>query len=152
MEIREEGEQARFLSLLYGEIVPYRGGAGGARCTLASAGHPLPLVLGADGAVRVAAAPQMLLGVVEDAAYVSESFDLCPGETLVCVTDGVTERRCGRRLFDDEDGLASALAGAAGRSADAIAEHIRRTVHAFGPTPPDDDLALMVLQAAGCGG
>ncbi len=152
VEIREEGEQARFLSLLYGEIVPYRGGAGGARCTLASAGHPLPLVLGADGAVRVAAAPQMLLGVVEDAAYVSESFDLCPGETLVCVTDGVTERRCGRRLFDDEDGLASALAGAAGRSADAIAEHIRRTVHAFGPTPPDDDLALMVLQAAGCGG
>ncbi|GGW90614.1 ATP-binding SpoIIE family protein phosphatase [Streptomyces noursei] len=149
VEIREEGEQARFLSLLYGEIVPYRGGDGGARCTLASAGHPLPLVLGVDGAVRVAAAPQMLLGVVEDASYVSESFDLCPGETLLCVTDGVTERRCGRRLFDDEDGLASALAAATGRSAEAIAEHIRRTVHAFGPTPPDDDLALMVLQAAG---
>ncbi|MFF2811871.1 SpoIIE family protein phosphatase [Streptomyces sp. NPDC058000] len=149
VEIREEGEQARFLSLLYGEIVPYRGGSGGARCTLASAGHPLPLVLGADGAVRVAAAPQMLLGVVEDASYVSESFDLCPGETLLCVTDGVTERRCGRRLFDDEDGLATALAATAGQSAEAIAEHIRRTVHAFGPTPPDDDLALMVLQAAG---
>ncbi|MFI1201853.1 SpoIIE family protein phosphatase [Streptomyces sp. BHT-5-2] len=149
VEIREEGEQARFLSLLYGEIVPYRGGAGGARCTLASAGHPLPLVLGADGAVRVVAAPQMLLGVVEEAAYVSESFDLCPGETLLCVTDGVTERRCGRRLFDDEDGLVSALAATAGRSAEAIAEHIRRTVHAFGPTPPDDDLALMVLQAEG---
>ncbi|MEU7641014.1 SpoIIE family protein phosphatase [Streptomyces sp. NPDC039016] len=149
VEIREEGEQARFLSLLYGEIVPYPGGSGGARCTLASAGHPLPLVLGADGAVRVAAAPQMLLGVVEDATYVSESFDLCPGETLLCVTDGVTERRSGRRLFDDEDGLATALAAAAGQSAEAIAEHIRRTVHAFGPTPPDDDLALMVLQAAG---
>ncbi|QHC21125.1 SpoIIE family protein phosphatase [Streptomyces sp. GS7] len=148
VEIREEGEQARFLSLLYGEIVPYRGGAGGARCTLASAGHPLPLVLGADGAVRVVAAPQMLLGVVEDAAYVSESFDLRPGETLLCVTDGVTERRSGRRLFDDEDGLAQALAAAAGQGAEDIAEHIRRTVHAFGPTPPDDDLALLVLQAA----
>ncbi len=152
VEIREEGEQARFLSLLYGEIVPYGGGTGGARCTLASAGHPLPLVLGTDGAVRVVAAPQMLLGVVEEAVYVSESFDLRPGETLLCVTDGVTERRCGRRLFDDEDGLAGALAATAGRSAEAIAEHIRRTVHAFGPTPPDDDLALMVLQAAGGGG
>ncbi|WP_405838273.1 SpoIIE family protein phosphatase [Streptomyces platensis] len=151
VEIREEGEQARFLSLLYGEIVPYPGGSGGARCTLASAGHPLPLVLGTDGAVRVVAAPQMLLGVVEDAAYVSESFDLCPGETLLCVTDGVTERRSGRRLFDDEDGLATALAAGAGLGATALADHIRRTVHAFGPTPPDDDLALLVLQASAPG-
>ncbi|MGW3010823.1 SpoIIE family protein phosphatase [Streptomyces sp. NPDC001219] len=151
VEIREEGEQARFLSLLYGEIVPYPGVRSGARCTLASAGHPLPLVLGTDGAVRVVAAPQMLLGVVEDAAYVSESFDLCPGETLLCVTDGVTERRSGRRLFDDEDGLATALAAGAGLGATALADHIRSTVHAFGPTPPDDDLALLVLQASGPG-
>ncbi|MFJ9851748.1 SpoIIE family protein phosphatase [Streptomyces sp. NPDC101150] len=149
VEIRDEGEQARFLSLLYGEIVPYHGGSGGARCTLASAGHPLPLVLGADGAVRVVAAPQMLLGVVEDAAYVSESFDLCAGETLLCVTDGVTERRSDGRLFDDEDGLTTALAACTGLGATAIAEHIRSTVHAFAPTPPDDDLALLVLQAAG---
>lgn len=151
VEIREEGEQARFLSLLYGEIVPYPGGSGGARCTLASAGHPLPLVLGADGTVRVVAAPQMLLGVVEDAAYVSESFDLCPGETLLCVTDGVTERRSGRRLFDDEDGLATTLAAGVGLCATDLADHIRNTVHAFGPIPPDDDLALLVLQAAGPG-
>ncbi|UQA95442.1 SpoIIE family protein phosphatase [Streptomyces halobius] len=148
VELRDEGEQARFLSLLYGEIVPYQGGSGGARCTLASAGHPLPLVLGVDGAVRVAAAPQMLLGVVEDASYVSESFDLCPGETLLCVTDGVTERRSGRHQFDDEDGLAKALAATAGRGATAIAEHLRNAVHAFAPNPPDDDLALLVLQAA----
>ncbi|MGX7759122.1 SpoIIE family protein phosphatase [Streptomyces angustmyceticus] len=151
VEIRDEGEQARFLSLLYGEIVPYPGGSGGARCTLASAGHPLPLVLGTDGTVRIVAAPQMLLGVVEDAAYVSESFDLCPGETLLCVTDGVTERRSGRRLFDDEDGLATTLAGGAGLNATDLADHIRNTVHAFGPVPPDDDLALLVLQAAGPG-
>ncbi|MFH8632770.1 SpoIIE family protein phosphatase [Streptomyces lydicus] len=149
VEIREEGEQARFLSLLYGEIVPHPGASGGARCTLASAGHPLPLVLGTDGTVRVVAAPQMLLGVVQDATYVSESFDLCPGETLLCVTDGVTERRSGRRLFDDEDGLATALAAGAGLDATALADHLRNTVHAFDPTPPDDDLALLVLKAAG---
>lgn len=93
----------------------------------------------------------MLLGVVEDAAYVSESFDLCPGETLLCVTDGVTERRSGRRLFDDEDGLATTLAAGVGLCATDLADHIRNTVHAFGPIPPDDDLALLVLQAAGPG-
>ncbi|MFH9420840.1 SpoIIE family protein phosphatase [Streptomyces sp. NPDC017529] len=147
VELRDEGEQTRFLSLLYGELVPNTDGTAGARCTLASAGHPLPLVLGADGTVRTAAAPQMLLGVVEETSYESETFDLAPGETLLCVTDGVTERRSGDRLFDDDDGLAGHLATCTGLGAAAIAEHIRQAVHTFAATPPDDDLALLVLQA-----
>ncbi|MEU6542074.1 ATP-binding SpoIIE family protein phosphatase [Streptomyces sp. NPDC046859] len=139
-----DGPQTRFLSLLYGELTPFDGGV---RCTLASAGHPLPLLLGADGEVHTAAQPQTLLGVFEDATYTSETFELRSGETLLCVTDGVTERRSGSRQFDDGDGLASALAGCAGLNADLIAERIRRLVHEFGGRPPDDDLALLVLQA-----
>ncbi|MET7679866.1 ATP-binding SpoIIE family protein phosphatase [Streptomyces sp. NPDC005423] len=140
----DDGPQTRFLSLLYGELVPFDGGV---RCTLASAGHPLPLLLGADGSVRTAARPQTLLGVVEDATYISETFELRPGESLLCVTDGVTERRSGSRQFDDTDGLARALAGCAGLDAELIAERIRRLVHEFGERPPEDDLALLVLQA-----
>lgn len=139
-----EGPQTRFLSLLYGELVPFDGGV---RCTLASAGHPLPLLLGAGGEVRSAARPQTLLGVVEDETYVSETCELRPGDTLLCVTDGVTERRCGSRQFDDGDGLATALAGCAGLPAPLIAERIKRLVHEFGVRPPEDDLALLVLQA-----
>ncbi|MDX2548458.1 SpoIIE family protein phosphatase [Streptomyces sp. WI04-05B] len=138
-----EGPQTRFLSLLYGELVPFDGGV---RCTLASAGHPLPLVLRASGEVLTAAEPQTLLGVVEDETYTSGSFELWPGDSLLCVTDGVTERRCGPRQFDDGDGLASALAGCAGLDAQLIAERIRRLVHEFGEKPPEDDLALLVLQ------
>ncbi|WP_186785626.1 SpoIIE family protein phosphatase [Streptomyces misionensis] len=139
-----DGPQTRFLSLLYGELTPYDGGVG---CTLASAGHPLPLVLGPDGTVRTAARPQTLLGVVEDETYVSETLDLLPGDSLLCVTDGVTERRCGSRQFDDADGLAEALASCAGLTAEEIAERIRHLVHTFGEAPPEDDLALLVLQA-----
>ncbi|MFE9673269.1 SpoIIE family protein phosphatase [Streptomyces sp. NPDC006259] len=139
-----DGPQTRFLSLLYGELVPF---AGGVRCTLASAGHPLPLLLGPDGSVSTAAHPQTLLGVVEDATYVSETLDLWPGDTLLCVTDGVTERRSGSRQFDDGDGLALALSACAGLDAEMIAERIRRLVHEFGGRPPEDDLALLVLQA-----
>ncbi|MFE7468608.1 SpoIIE family protein phosphatase [Streptomyces sp. NPDC057499] len=137
--------QSRFLSLLYGELVPLPGG--GVRCTLASAGHPLPLLLRPDGEVRPAADPQMLLGIFDDVAYESQSFDLAPGDSLLCVTDGVTERRSGTLMFDDGDGLAGALAECAGLSADGIADRIKRAVHEFAERPPDDDLALLVLQA-----
>ncbi|MFD8272774.1 SpoIIE family protein phosphatase [Streptomyces flaveolus] len=140
-----DGPQTRFLSLLYGELVPV--GDGVVRCTLASAGHPLPLLLSPDGAVRTVAEPGTLLGVLEDATYTSETFELRSGETLLCVTDGVTERRSGSRQFDDGDGLAAALAGCAGLDAGLVAERIRRLVHEFGARPPEDDLALLVLQA-----
>lgn len=140
----DDGPQTRFLSLLYGELAPFDGGV---RCTLASAGHPLPLLLGPDGTVRTAAQPQTLLGVVEDATYTSETFELRHGDSLLCVTDGVTERRSGSRQFDDADGLAEALTGCAGLSAELIAERIKRLVHEFGARPPEDDLALLVLQA-----
>ncbi|WP_329131889.1 SpoIIE family protein phosphatase [Streptomyces sp. NBC_01476] len=141
-----EGGQPRFLSLLYGEVLPYGPGRG-ARCTLASAGHPLPLVLTPGGLVRPAATPQILLGISDDAHYRSESFDLAPGDTLLCVTDGVTERRRGPLMFDDDDGLAQALRGCTGLGAAGVAEHIRQAVHDYDTAPPSDDLALLVLQA-----
>lgn len=139
-----EGFMPRFLSALYGELVPTPHGV---RCTLASAGHPLPLVLRPDGEVSVVSGPQVLLGVVEDATYWAESFDLAPGDTLLCVTDGVTERRSGRRQFDDGEGLAVALSHCVGLSAEAVAERIRAEVHGFAVEPPEDDLAILVLQA-----
>ncbi|WP_460065517.1 SpoIIE family protein phosphatase [Streptomyces sp. YKOK-I1] len=139
-----DGPQTRFLSLLYGELAPFEGGV---RCTLASAGHPLPLLLGPDGSVATAARPQTLLGVIEDVTYTSDVLELRHGDSLLCVTDGVTERRSGIRQFDDGDGLAVALAGCVGLGAEPIAERIRRLVHEFGEHPPEDDLALLVLQA-----
>ncbi|QQM47028.1 SpoIIE family protein phosphatase [Streptomyces liliifuscus] len=142
--LADEGPQTRFLSLLYGELVPFDGGV---HCTVASAGHPLPLLLQPSGEVGEVAQPQTLLGVFEDASYLCGTFELRPGDSLLCVTDGVTERRSGHRQFDDDDGLAAALAGCAGLSAELIAERIRRLVHEFGGKPPEDDLALLVLQA-----
>ncbi|WP_239010817.1 ATP-binding SpoIIE family protein phosphatase [Streptomyces sp. S-9] len=139
-----DGPQTRFLSLLYGELVPFEGGV---RCTLASAGHPLPLLLDPEGGVRAVAQPQTLLGVVEDAGYTSETFEMYSGDTLLCVTDGVTERRSGSRQFDDGDGLARALAGCAGMAAGAVADRITQLVHEFDQRPPADDMALLVLQA-----
>ncbi|MFF4018662.1 SpoIIE family protein phosphatase [Streptomyces sp. NPDC001843] len=146
MTLRGEREGSRFLSLLYGELEP-DSVAGGARCTVASAGHPPPLRLTTDGSVTPAADPQMLLGIEEHAEFRADSFTLAPGETLLCVTDGVTERRRGTRQLDDDDGLAKVLRKCVGLGAKAVAECVRRTVHDFSTEPLKDDLAVLVLEA-----
>ncbi|MBF8188929.1 SpoIIE family protein phosphatase [Nonomuraea sp. K274] len=145
LEEDEEGE-GRFLSLLCGELTPLP--QGGALCTIASAGHPPPLLLRSDGSVEPVATPQLLLGVEVGARFFVETFELAPEEVLLCVTDGVTERRAGDVLLDDGDGLSKLLSGCAGLSAHAVAERVRRAVETFSAVPSRDDVALMVIKAA----
>ncbi|MFB4282126.1 SpoIIE family protein phosphatase [Nonomuraea sp. MTCD27] len=142
----EEGDEGRFLSLLCGELTPLP--QGGALCTIASAGHPPPLLLRADGEVEAVATPQLLLGIEAGARFYVETFELAPEEVLLCVTDGVTERRDGDRLLDDGDGLSAILAGCAGLSAHAVAERVRHAVETFAAQPVQDDVALLVIKAA----
>ncbi len=142
--ILEEGERARFLTLLHGEIVRAHSGLD---LRLVSAGHPEALRLRPSGVVDVVASPQSLLGVFEEAGFEAEPVHLSPGDVLLAVTDGVTERRSGDRLLDDDGGLAKILAECVGLSARAVAERIRRAVQDFGQGPSADDLAILVLRA-----
>jgi serine phosphatase RsbU (regulator of sigma subunit) len=142
--ILEEGERARFLTLLHGEIVR---GDKGLDLRLVSAGHPEALRLRPSGVVEIIANPQSLLGVFDEATFEAESVHLEPGDVLLAVTDGVTERRGGGRLLDDDGGLAKLLAECVGLSARAVAERIRRAVQDFAPGPSADDLAILVLGA-----
>ncbi|TDC16820.1 SpoIIE family protein phosphatase [Actinomadura bangladeshensis] len=141
-----EGERGRLLTLLHGEIAARD--PGGVRIRLTSAGHPLPLVLDPEGGVREAATAQPLLGVFDGVEFHTDTVDLRRGEVLLCVTDGVTERRAGNRLLGDGDGLERLLAGCTGLSAGAVAARIQRAVRDFGPEPSNDDIALIVLRAS----
>jgi serine phosphatase RsbU (regulator of sigma subunit) len=155
--ILNEGARGRFITLLHGEI-RLAGPGEPARLSLVCAGHPPPLLLRADGgdddghgsgADPIAVArPQTLLGVVDDIRYVADEILLNPGDVLLCVTDGVTERRDDSgRLLDDDDGLARMLAGCRGLSAWAVAARIRRAVSDFGTEASSDDMAILVLRA-----
>ena len=136
------------------------------RLRLVSAGHPLPLLLRAKagpeapsrpaGAAgpgpaelpRPAAEPQPLLGVIGDLCFTAQTVDLYPGDILLSVTDGITERRdAAGRLLDDEDGLAHVLARCGGLNAGAVAARIQRAAEDFGAGPRTDDMALLVLRA-----
>ncbi|GAA5058170.1 serine phosphatase RsbU (regulator of sigma subunit) [Thermocatellispora tengchongensis] len=142
--ILEEGERARFLTLLHGEITQT---AHGLDVKLVSAGHPEALRLRPSGVVEVVATPQSLLGVFPEVSFEEDLVRLDHDDVLLAVTDGVTERRSGSRLLDDDGGLAKILAECVGLSAQAVAERIRRRVQDFAPEPSADDLAILVLRA-----
>lgn len=145
--ILREGARSRLLTLLHGEITP-RADRRGVRLGLVSAGHPLPLVLDPDGQVHEAGTPQRLLGVFDEADFEVDHVELTRGQVLLCVTDGVTERRSRQRLLGDAQGLERLLASCAGLSAGAVAAKVQRAVRDFSPEPSNDDVALIVLRVA----
>ena len=144
------------------------------RLRLVSAGHPLPLLLRAcppappsprarpapvpasagptpapaRALPQPAAQPQPLLGVIGDLTFTSQTVYLYPGDLLLSVTDGITERKDAvGRLLDDDDGLARVLARCGGLNAGAVAARIQRAAEDFGAGPRTDDMALLVLRA-----
>ncbi|MFC7864375.1 SpoIIE family protein phosphatase [Streptomyces murinus] len=144
--ILDEGDRSRFLTLLYGELRPQPDGS--AELKVVCAGHPLPLRLRQDGTVTPAAEPQPLLGVIEDLELYEERVTLDPGDVLLCVTDGVTERREGSRMLGD-DGLADVLTTCTGLTAGAVAARIMRAVERFASDAPSDDMAILAMRVPG---
>jgi len=144
--ILDEGARSRFLTLLYGELWPQEDGS--AKLKVVCAGHPLPLRLRQDGTVEPAAEPQPLLGVMDDLELYEQTVTLDPGDVLLCVTDGVTERREGTRMLGD-DGLTDVLTTCTGLTAGAVAARIMRAVERFASDAPSDDMAILAMRVPG---
>ncbi|MGW0534550.1 SpoIIE family protein phosphatase [Streptomyces sp. NPDC003032] len=144
--ILDEGARSRFLTLLYGELWPQEDGS--AVLKIVCAGHPLPLRLRQDGTVEPYAEPQPLLGVMDDLELYEQTMTLDPGDVLLCVTDGVTERREGTRMLGD-DGLAEVLTTCTGLTAGAVAARIMRAVERFASDAPSDDMAILAMRVPG---
>ena len=138
----------RFCTVLYASLTPHEDGV---TVRIATGGHPLPLVLRAGGEVETAGSPGTLLGILDDPDITEHGFELGPGDTLVLVTDGVTEATAA----DREDGpnrLAALLADHAGADAAAIAEAVERDALEAQGGAARDDVAVLVARAVGSGG
>jgi len=149
--IVDEGSRAPFVTLIHGELAPAASGdaASGdaAVISLVCAGHPPPLVLRSAGDVEAVAESQPLLGVLDGVTFGQSVVRLSPQDVLLCVTDGVTERRSGDHLLDDGGGLRDLLSECSGLNAGSVVARIQRAVREFGSGPPTDDVALLVFRA-----
>jgi hypothetical protein len=126
-----------------------RSGAGGTefcRVQLSSGGHPLPLLVTAGGDVRVVGRPGTALGIARAPRLYDREVERHPGDKLVFVTDGVIEARVAGRMLG-VDGLERLLSGCGGLDAVATGERIEQAI--LGGAEPRDDIAVLVLRAAG---
>jgi len=137
------GFEPQFCTALVAIVEPL---ADGAAVELAVAGHPLPIYVTADGSVASVGVPGSLLGVEADATATTTTVRLNLGDALVCVTDGVLERRHGSSFFG-ESGLTVTLQQAGAADADALAAAVEQATLDFTSDKTTDDFAVLVLRA-----
>lgn len=112
--------------------------------TVASAGHPLPLLLTPEAPPVQVGEPGALSGVFEAARTHDTELLLQPGAALLIYTDGVTEARADAGFY----GAARLveLAGRPFRSADELTSAVLEDVLGFQAGSPRDDIALVVVR------
>jgi PAS domain S-box-containing protein len=117
----------------------------GAILVLASGGHPLPLLLRADGEVCPIGRPGTLLGVIPNPDVRDEAVELAPGDVVVFYTDGVTEAGAPNQVLDP-DGLASLIEGCQDLDPSELAERIERAAVEVTDGALRDDIAILVAR------
>ncbi|WP_189845328.1 SpoIIE family protein phosphatase [Streptomyces umbrinus] len=105
------------------------------RCTVASAGHPSPLLIQADGTAALADVPTNPPLGVGGHPFEATEFDVPEASTLVLYTDGLIQQ------YDLEDLTDLLSTGPAGRTPEQICADIFTAM----PTSRDD-VALLVAQ------
>jgi anti-sigma regulatory factor (Ser/Thr protein kinase)/putative methionine-R-sulfoxide reductase with GAF domain len=136
--LRELGPR-RSATLLYLVTDPQAG-----RVLVASAGHPPPLVVEAEGGAHLVEIPGSVpLGAVRNPSYADVELHLEPGSALLLYTDGLVERP-GEPL---DAGLARLVQAV--RDVDRDPEALRTDVlHKMLPEgPARDDVALLIARA-----
>jgi phosphoserine phosphatase RsbU/P len=133
----------RFCTAAFGVLTP---SADGFELSIASGGHPAPLLLRADGTADyqpVGGGP--FLGVIDDVLFTSTTIRLGPGDTFLLYTDGLTEARTGRgRERYGEQALRAFAAGLAPATAGTAIDAITTLVESLGDGL-DDDVAVLAL-------
>jgi PAS domain S-box-containing protein len=117
-----------------------------ARVTVACGGHPLPLVLRAEGEVEELGAPGMLLGLVEQPELQDRSSELRAGDALLLYTDGLTEARAPERVWSPED-LRAAVESGRGLGPRGLVDHVVGLALPAGEGELRDDVAVLGVQA-----
>jgi serine phosphatase RsbU (regulator of sigma subunit) len=130
----------KFISMSY-VVVDGRSG----RLAGASAGHPAPRIVLADGSTRLLEAHGLVLGIDGGQEYAESHAELPLGASLVLYTDGVIEARRSGELYG-EDRLDALLTERRELSARSLAAAVAEDAREFAGGDLSDDLAVVVIR------
>jgi len=117
-----------------------------ATLTVASGGHPAPLISRADGTVEeVTAAHGPLVGIFRDVEFACAEVTLEARDLLLLYTDGIVELRGPSGVFGDEL-LRAGLAAHAGRPAGEVVAAVAAAATGAQQGEARDDVALLALR------
>jgi len=119
------------------------GGRGRVRLSWSNAGHPPPVLIGADGRARLLETdPDLLLGLDHVTERADHSVTLGPGDTLLIYTDGLVERR-GAALHESLEWLVGAVEGRSDLDPEELCNHLLGLIEGRA----EDDIALLVVRS-----
>ena len=142
--IRRQRSAREFCTAVYARIDV---DGDGVQLRLASAGHPLPVLLHPGGETESVGRGGVALGVQPGPALSDETISMRRGDSLLIYTDGLSEAHAPRELLAPED-VAALFSRFDGLSAADAADGIYEAV--LGPDPGDlrDDIVIVVLRVS----
>jgi sigma-B regulation protein RsbU (phosphoserine phosphatase) len=132
----------RFMSVVFMTLA-----GPGEPLTLASAGHPPPLLIAPDGRVAPVPTQGTVLACVAFPHLEDVEVDLAPGATLLLYTDGVTEAGAGAHRLGEQGLIEVARAHGRDDVAQLAAQVDRAAGRLAGPAPADDAAVLVVRRS-----
>lgn len=135
----------QFVTALAARLV--RGADGSCKLSVATAGHPAPLLVPAEahGGVQQLSVRGMLLGVVPDPEYPETELVLGPGDRVLLFTDGLTERRSAAGVLFDENNLHAVLETTRGLDGPEVLPMLIEAAHTFGGESDFEDDTTCIL-------
>ena len=116
--------------------------------TVAGGGHPMPLVIRADGRVEDPPDPGgPLVGVFRDADFGEDRYRLSPGDVLVAYTDGLLEAHAPEHILTPQE-LARLASGCEPQPLPSLLRAIESAALGGSIEPVRDDIAILGLAIA----
>ena len=138
---KDRSDEFGMLTAFYAVLDPSVG-----TITYTSAGHEPPIVCNAKGHCEEFELGGRPLGIMPDSDYYQTSRRIDAGDTILIVTDGITEARASGSVLYGKDRVVECLIRNRKSSGDQIASELLREATAFAGGQLQDDAAIVVIQ------
>jgi PAS domain S-box-containing protein len=138
-----ETDVNRFCTVVYTRVCP---APDGVDLTIASAGHPPPLLIRPGGDVERIEVRGTIVGAIAEPEFAEHRVRLGRGDALLVYTDGVTELRTSEWQYGERR-LAETVCAHTDASAEKIVDAVLHMAVGAQDGEPRDDIALLCLKA-----